>query len=122
MNLVRRRLNQQQMRDLIAAELKRTPDLSDNWLAQILGTTDKTVAAVREELIATSEIPKLDALRGKDGKYRRVTRIMTNSAKDAERAQEALQILGDNAPGRTGTSVRRTEGEASTKLGNDQGT
>ena len=52
LNLVRRRLNQQQMRDLIAAELKRTPDLSDNWLAQILGTTDKTVAAVRQELIA----------------------------------------------------------------------
>jgi hypothetical protein len=38
----------------LAAELKRTPDLSDNWLAQILGTTDKTVAAVRQELIATS--------------------------------------------------------------------
>ena len=62
LNLVRRRLNQQQMRELIAAELKRTPDLSDNWLAQILGTTDKTVAAVRQQLIATSEIPKLDEL------------------------------------------------------------
>ena len=62
LNHVRRHLNQQQMRDLIAAELKRTPDLSDNWLAQILGTTDKTVAAVRQELIATSDIPKLDAL------------------------------------------------------------
>ena len=37
LNLVRRRLSQQQMRELIAAELKRTPDLSDNWLAQILG-------------------------------------------------------------------------------------
>jgi ParB-like chromosome segregation protein Spo0J len=98
LNLVRRRLNQQQMRDLIAAELRRTPDLSDNWLAQILGTTDKTVNAVRKQLIATSEIPKLDALRGKDGKYRRVTRIMTNTSKDAERAQEALQILGDDAP------------------------
>src|SRR5271166_1053536 len=47
LNLLRRHLNQQQMRDLITAELKRTPDLSDNWLAQILGTTDKTVAAVR---------------------------------------------------------------------------
>jgi hypothetical protein len=82
----------------LAAELKRTPDLSDNWLAQILGTTDKTVAAVRQELIATSEIPKLDALRGKDGKYRRVTRITTNTAKEAERAQQALQILGDDAP------------------------
>jgi ParB-like chromosome segregation protein Spo0J len=55
LNLVRRRLTQQQMRDLIAAELKRTPDLSDNWLAQILGTTDKTVAAVRRRLVATSE-------------------------------------------------------------------
>ncbi len=98
LNFVRRRLNQQQMRDLIAAELRRTPDLSDNWLAQNLGTTDKTVAGVREQLIANSEIPKLDALRGKDSKYRRVTRIVTNTAKDAERAQEALQILGDKAP------------------------
>jgi site-specific DNA-methyltransferase (adenine-specific) len=98
LNLLRRHLNQQQMRDLIAAELRRTPELSDNWLAQILGTTDKTVAAVRQELIATSEIPKLDALRGKDGKYRRVTRIVTNTAKEAERAQQALQILGDDAP------------------------
>ena len=40
----------------------------------------------------------MDALRGKDGKYRRVTRIVTNTAKEAERAQQALQILGDDAP------------------------
>ena len=113
-NLVRRRLNQQQMRELIAAELKRTPDLSDNWLAQILGTTDKTVAAVRQELIATSEIPKLDALRGKDGKYRRVTRIMTNTAKEAERAQQALQILGDDAPCRD-LDLRQVQSRAKRK-------
>jgi site-specific DNA-methyltransferase (adenine-specific) len=86
------------MRQLIAAELRRAPDLSDNWLAQTLGTTNKSVAAVREQLISTSEIPKLDALRGKDGKYRRVTRIMTNTAKEAERAQNALRYLGDKAP------------------------
>jgi site-specific DNA-methyltransferase (adenine-specific) len=98
LNLVRRRLNQDQMRELIAAELRRTPDLSDNWLAQILGTTDKTVAAVRNQLISSSEIPKLNALRGKDGKYRRVTRIVTNTAKEVERAQEALKYLGDKAP------------------------
>jgi ParB-like chromosome segregation protein Spo0J len=105
LNLVRRRLNQQQMRDLIAAELKRTPYLSDNWLAQILGTTDKTVAAVRGELIATSEIPKLEKLKGKDGKLRRVTRIVTNTANDAERALEALKILGEEAP-RTDLDLR----------------
>lgn len=100
LNLVRRRLNQEQMRQLIAAELRRTPVLSDNWLAQILGTTDKTVAAVRAQLIATSEIPKLYALRGKDGKYRRVTRIITNTARQDEMAQEAMRILGNDAPRR----------------------
>src|SRR3954466_2965753 len=42
LNLVRRRLNRRQMRQLVAAELRRTPDLSSNWLAQTLGTTDKT--------------------------------------------------------------------------------
>jgi len=114
MNLVRRRLNQQQMRELIAAELKRTPDLSDNWLAQVVGTTEKTVAAVRQELIATSEIPKLDALRGKDGKYRRVTRIVTNTAKEAERAQQALQILGDDAPCRD-LDLRQVQSRAKRK-------
>ena len=114
LNLVRRRLNQEQMRELIAAELKRTPDLSDNWLAQILGTTDKTVAAVRQELIATSDIPKLNALRGKDGKYRRVTRITTNTAKEAERAQQALQILGDDAPCRD-LDLRQVQSRAKRK-------
>ena len=114
LNLVRRRLNQQQMRKLIAAELKRTPDLSDNWLAQILGTTDKTVAAVRQKLIATSEIPKLDALRGKDGRYRRVTRITTNTANEAKRAQQALQILGDDAPCRD-LDLRQVQSRAKRK-------
>ncbi len=40
----------------------------------------------------------MDALRGKDGKYRRVTRITTSTAKEAEEAQEALKVLGDKAP------------------------
>jgi ParB-like chromosome segregation protein Spo0J len=100
LNQARRRLNRRQMRALIAAELKRTPDLSNNWLAQVLGTTDKTVESVRQRLIATSEIPKLDQLRGKDGKSRRVARIITQTAREAERAQKALQILGDEAPDR----------------------
>ena len=92
------------MRDLIAAELKRTPELSDNWLAQILGTTDKTVASVRgtDRNFGDSEVgctpwqgrqvspcdPDHDPLR-----------------QGCRTAQEALQILGDNAPRRTGTPL-----------------
>ena len=80
LNHVRRQLNRRQIRQLIAAELRNTPDLSNNWLAQILGTTDKTVEAVRQRLIATSEIPKFERHRGRDGKSRKVTRITTHTA------------------------------------------
>src|SRR4051794_32075687 len=100
LNFVRRRLTRHQMRGLVAAELKRAPDLSSNWLSQTLGTTDKTVEAVRQRLIATSEIPKFERHRCKDGKFRRVTRILTHTAREAERAQQALRTLGDNTPGR----------------------
>ena len=51
-------------------ELKRTPDLANNWIAEILGVDDKTVKAARSRLESTSEIPKLRKLRGKDGKNR----------------------------------------------------
>lgn len=98
LNQARRRLSRRQMRDLVAAELKRTPDLSSSWLARTLGTTDKTVEAVRQRLIATSEIPRFDRLRGRDGKGRRVARIVTHTAGEAGRAQRALKILGDDAP------------------------
>jgi site-specific DNA-methyltransferase (adenine-specific) len=114
LNLVRRKVTRKQLREIIAAELRRTPDISSHWLAEILGTTDKTVETVRERLIRTSEIPKFDAHRGKDGKRRRVTRVVTFRAKDAERAREALAALGKDAPGRP-TELRLVERRARKK-------
>jgi site-specific DNA-methyltransferase (adenine-specific) len=46
LNLVRRKVTRRQLREIIAAELRRTPDISNNWLAEILATTDRTVEAV----------------------------------------------------------------------------
>lgn len=63
LNMVRRKITRRQMRQIIAAELRRTPDISNQWLAEILGSTDKTVESVRRELIAGSEIPMLDSYR-----------------------------------------------------------
>jgi site-specific DNA-methyltransferase (adenine-specific) len=100
LNLVRRNLSRKQLRQVIAAELRRTPDIASNWLAQVLGTSDKTVEAVRQELIATSEIPKFEQHWGRDGKRRRVPRIVTHTARNAERAQEVLQVLSEDAPAR----------------------
>lgn len=98
LNHVRRQLNRRQLRELIAAELRNSPDVSGHWLAQLLGTTDKTVEAVRRDIIATSEIPKFERHRGRDGKSRKVTRITTHTAAQAGRAQQVLRTLGDEAP------------------------
>jgi ParB-like chromosome segregation protein Spo0J len=114
LNLVRRKVTRSQLREIIAAELRRTPDISSNWLAEILGTTDKTVDSVRTALIGTSEIPKCDSYRGKDGRRQRVTRVVTFRAKDAERARQALTALGKDAPGRA-TELRLVERRARKK-------
>lgn len=61
------RLTRKERRKVIERQLKRHPDWADSRLALTLGTTDKTVRTVREELEATSEIPRLDVLVGADG-------------------------------------------------------
>jgi hypothetical protein len=47
LNLKRRHLTREQMRELIASECERTPDASDREIARRLGCSPSTVAAVR---------------------------------------------------------------------------
>jgi ParB-like chromosome segregation protein Spo0J len=70
LNALRRHLTRDQVRQIIADQIKETPAWANNRLAAVLGVDDKTVAAVRANLEATSEIPKLDKLTGTDGKAR----------------------------------------------------
>jgi len=65
LNVKRRHLTTKQKQALVEQELKRTPDISSQWLAEILGVDDKTVAATRKRLEAGSEIPTLKKFRGK---------------------------------------------------------
>lgn len=114
LNLVRRKITRKQMREIIAAELRRTPDISNQWLAEIVGSTDKTIQSVRKDLIAASEIPILDSYRAKDGKKYPATRLYTDKEKQAERARDALAALGDDAP-RKSVSLKQLEREAKKK-------
>lgn len=75
----RRNLNQRQKRLVIATYLKADPEISNNWLAEILGVSDTTVIEVRKELESTSQIGKLKKLRSKDGK-KRPAKKTTNTA------------------------------------------
>jgi ParB-like chromosome segregation protein Spo0J len=68
LNLLRRHLNREQTRALIEQQLAETPAWSNNRISQMLGVSDKTIAAVRTGLESTSEIPKLEELVGADGK------------------------------------------------------
>jgi hypothetical protein len=56
-NVHRRDLNAEHKRGLIAGLLKREPEASNNSIAKRLAVDDKTVAAVRREMEANSEIP-----------------------------------------------------------------
>lgn len=114
LNLVRRKITRKQMREIIAAELRRTPDISNQWLAEIVGSTDKTIQSVRKVLIAGSEIPMVDRFRAKDGKSYPATRLYTDKEKQADRARDALAALGDDAP-RKSVSLKQLEREAKKK-------
>jgi hypothetical protein len=86
------------MRTIIEEEIKRTPALTNNWLAEILGVDHKTVLAARKKLEATREIPKLTKLRGKDGKNRitEYRQVVANTASELRVAQAAAQGTFDD--------------------------
>ena len=98
LNANRRQLSQAQKRELVAAELKRSPDLSNAWIASLLGVGDKLVEAVRREMEGASTIPLIETYRCKDGKRRKYRSITVESKKDEARASAALQALPPDAP------------------------
>jgi hypothetical protein len=59
-NIHRRHLTAEQRRDLIAKALKAKPEASNLQIAKQVKRDDKTVAKVRRELEARSEIPNVD--------------------------------------------------------------
>jgi ParB-like chromosome segregation protein Spo0J len=68
LNLARRHLSREQRRALVAEQLKETPEKSNPAVAQALGVSANTVAAVRKELEAGCQIDNMPERVGKDGK------------------------------------------------------
>ena len=102
LNIKRRHLTTAQKQALIEQELKRTPDITNNWMAEILAVDDKTVAATRKKLVARSEIPNVKKLRGKDGKkYPTQWRsVLANTANELRVAREVVGKLPTSCSGR----------------------
>jgi ParB-like chromosome segregation protein Spo0J len=70
LNLARRQFSAEQKREVIADQLRETPDWSLRRAAKMLGVDHKTVASVRGDLHSTGEIPQFDRTVGLDGKSR----------------------------------------------------
>ncbi len=107
-NLNRRHLSRKQKREIVAQELKRSPSITDNWLAELTGVDHKTVGALRRRLVANREIPNLTRFKARNGKVYRARSIIAQTAIDAKRAQEALRELNGEAPNKPLT-LRRAE-------------
>jgi ParB-like nuclease domain len=74
LNALRRHLSRDQVRQLIADQLKDTPEWANRRIGRELGVDHKTVGAVRGGLGSTGEIPQLEKTVGDDGKARKQSR------------------------------------------------
>lgn len=70
LNLARRHLNREQKRELVADQLRDTPEKSDRQVAAGLGVSPTTVGSVRKEVEPTVQDGQLKKRVGKDGKAR----------------------------------------------------
>ncbi len=93
-NMVRRQITRHKRREIIADELQRSPDLANAWIAEICGCDGKTVAEVRKELEARSEIPTVTTFRRRDGKTCPAKVIVPRSARQAEDVRKHLKVIG----------------------------
>ena len=123
LNTARRHLTGDQLREHIVMLAQRaTPagvgELSQNEIAQVAGVSQQYVNQVLSDpqVTSTSNLP--EARRGADGKVypaKRPTVVAAKNEREAERAQEALTALGDDAPNRPVLDVKQAERAARDK-------
>jgi ParB-like chromosome segregation protein Spo0J len=87
LNVLRRHLSREQVRQLIADQLRDTPEWADRRIGRELSVDHKTVGAVRADLGSTGEIPQLEKTVGADGKGR--------PAKQGRRKRKTLTLNYD---------------------------
>lgn len=96
LNLARRQLNRDQKRDLIADQLRESPDRSNRWVAKQLGVHHATVGSVRSLLEASGQIEECAERLGRDGKVQpalKSVRSVLRSPEDRQSRIDATTII-----------------------------
>ena len=68
LNLARRQLTTDQKRQVIADQIRETPDRTNRWVAKMLGISHPTVASVRAEMESVGKVFQQERRFGVDGK------------------------------------------------------
>jgi ParB-like chromosome segregation protein Spo0J len=106
-----RRTNEDKQRAVKAALLHpKGAGLSDNQIAEHVGVDHKTVAACREKLEATREIPKSQKRTGRDGRTINTATIGRRRRKTNLSASKLADVVSDAAPGYPAGEQRRGDG------------
>lgn len=93
LNLARRHLDRAQKRELIAAQLKDTPEKSNRQVADGLGVDHKTVQSVRSEAEGRGEIPHVSERTDAAGRQQPARKEPANKPPDAERRGGIRHVL-----------------------------
>ena len=105
LNLARRHLTSAQKREIVKQQLKETPGVSDNQIAQMLGISQPTVSSIRKEMEKSGELIKFISSIGADGKerpreieHKQSVGITASSGKEAEAVLDTLKVLEEESP------------------------
>ena len=72
LNMARRHLTREQRREMIRAQIKDTPELSDRQIAKMFSVSNSTVGIIRRDLIEDGQVCESHTSMGADGKeYKR---------------------------------------------------
>jgi ParB-like chromosome segregation protein Spo0J len=110
LNADRRQLTEEQRRQIV--RVLREQGHSVRAIAGALGVGKSTVADDAAQLSAAGQLEQPDRVRGLDGKSRPGTRptiVAAKNEREAERAQEALSVLGADTPSVPVLDVKRAE-------------
>jgi len=102
LNMARRHLTREQRRELIQAQIKDTPELSDRQIAKMLGVSNSTVSLLRRELIENGQVCESHTSLGSDGKeYKRyrganeLDKYALFTADDCHAIRERIRLVSD---------------------------
>lgn len=107
LNLARRHLTRDQRRELIAAQLRDTPHLSNNAIANMLKVDDEVVASQRALLVTSGDVPETGTRTDTKGRKQPATKPKTEKPKRTAYVSERDMSIANELPAQARDEVLR---------------